>query len=274
MIDSHCHIYPGKIAKKAVGATDMFYGTDSLFCGVSEELLSEGEKSGYDAFVVQSVATSEKQVESINSFIRGTEKNGKGRIFGLGTLYPGGENTKKAVEQILSLGLHGVKLHPDIQRFYIDDPKVDEIYSLCEDCNLPILMHMGDARYGYSDPERLAAVAKKFPRLKVVAAHLGGWSVWEKAVKTLAGKENIMFDLSSCVRTEKRTEALGNIPYLSEKRFGEIIGEYGTDRVLFGTDYPMWSLSDEINAFLALGLSEKDNRMILSENAERVFSLS
>jgi predicted TIM-barrel fold metal-dependent hydrolase len=57
------------------------------------------------------------------------------------------------------------------------------------------------------------------------------------------------------------------------EKIRDIILAYGTDRVLFGTDYPMWPMEEEIEALLSLRLSEEDNRKILAENAEKVFGL-
>ena len=68
-IDAHCHIYPEKIASRAVVGTDTFYGEKSLCKGTAEDLILEGQKAGIDHFIVQSVATSPHQVKSINEFI-------------------------------------------------------------------------------------------------------------------------------------------------------------------------------------------------------------
>ena len=66
VIDAHCHIYPEKIAERAVAGTDNFYKCQSFCKGTVSDLLSEGEKAGIDHFIVQSVATTPKQVKSIN----------------------------------------------------------------------------------------------------------------------------------------------------------------------------------------------------------------
>ena len=70
IIDSHCHIYPEKIAQKATDSTDKFYGVSHApFHGTAEELLKQSEETGVIKMLVQSVATTEKQVSSINHFI-------------------------------------------------------------------------------------------------------------------------------------------------------------------------------------------------------------
>ena len=120
-IDSHCHIYPEKIASKAVGGTDNFYGEHSVGSGTVDDLLQRGENAGVDHFIVQSVATTPHQVGSINRFIAYEVAKNPEKLTGLGTLHPDSEDIEGDVAHLLELGLRGVKLHPDIQAFKIDD---------------------------------------------------------------------------------------------------------------------------------------------------------
>ena len=155
IIDSHCHIYPEKIAAKAVAGTDTFYGTVAKCDGTADSLMKINEACGIDHSLVQSVATTPKQVNSINSFIAQTVAASDGKLTGLGTLHPDSEDQRADVQHLVDLGLRGVKLHPDIQRFKIDDYRCLKIYELCEEYGLPILMHTGDKRYDYSNTNRL-----------------------------------------------------------------------------------------------------------------------
>lgn len=261
VIDSHCHIYPDKIAERAVAGTSTFYDQPFAATGTIDNLFLEGEKAGIDKFIVQSVATTPKQVKSINEFIAESVSASNGRFIGLGTLHPDTTDLAGDVAHLKELGLKGVKLHPDIQRFKIDDYRCLKIYERCEEKNLPILMHTGDKRYDYSNPNRLLPVLKIYTGLTVIGAHLGGWSIWDEAVEKLAGLENFYVDCSS------------SLPYISISRAREIILSYGADRVLFGTDYPMWSPTDELATFFKLGLSDADNKKILSENAKKLFNI-
>ncbi len=93
----------------------------------------------------------------------------------------------------------------------------------------------------------------------IVGAHLGGWSVWEEAVKTLSPFQNLFVDTSSSSAFMKREE------------FGRLINAWGAERVLFGTDYPMWRADREIEALLSLNLPVADYRAIFSENAKKVY---
>jgi len=260
IIDSHCHIYPEKIAARAVAGTDNFYSENSVGAGTVADLIARGDAAGVDHFVVQSVATTPKQVRSINTFIA-QEVAANPRLTGLGTLHPDSEDIAGDVEHLLSLGLRGVKLHPDIQQFKLDDYRCLKIYDQC-DGRLPLLVHTGDYRYDFSNPNRLMPILEIYPNLTIIGAHMGGWSIWDAASRQLAGIPNLYVDCSS------------SFHYLTPDTAREIIRRYGADHVLWGTDYPMWSPEDELQYFFALGLSDDEMRQILSENAKKLFGIA
>lgn len=261
VIDSHCHIYPEKIAKPAVISTGNFYNMTALGDGTVKSLLEISEKAGIDRFVVQSVATTPHQVKSINEFIATQVRNNPQKLIGLGTLHPDSTDLKGDFEHIKELGLHGVKLHPDIQRFKIDDYRCLKIYELCEQNEMPILMHTGDYRYDFSNPNRLMPILDIYKNLTVIGAHLGGWSIWEQACEKLAGKPNFYVDSSS---------SLYELPI---EKATEIIRKYGCDRVLFGSDFPVFSPDVELERFMALPLTDTERKMILSENVLKLYKL-
>lgn len=260
-IDAHCHIYPEKIAAKAVAGTDNFYGENSVGKGTVEDLIERGDRAGIDCFIVQSVATTPRQVASINNFIATSVAANPERLVGLGTLHPESEDIKGDIAQIIALGLKGVKLHPDIQAFKIDDYRCLKIYELCEEKGLPILMHTGDNRYDYSNPNRLLPILDIYKNLTVIGAHLGGWSIWEEAVSKYKDCKNFYVDCSS------------SFNYIDKETAKRIIRTYGADKVLFGTDYPMWSHKSELEYFFSLGLDEQEIMSILNINAKKLFDL-
>ena len=261
VIDSHCHIYPEKIAAKAVAGTDRFYDTVAACLGTPADLLEVNRQAGIDHSVVQSVATTPKQVRSINDFIAETVASAPDRLTGLGTLHPNSDDLRGDVEHLIGLGLKGVKLHPDIQNFKVDDYRCLKIYELCEEFGLPILMHTGDKRYDNSNPNRLIPILTIYDRLLIIGAHFGGWSIWEEASHVLCNMPNLIVDCSSAM------------PWISDELTVEIIRRYGADRVLFGTDYPMWSPIKELDRFMNLPLTDEERRMILSENVRKVYNI-
>lgn len=262
IIDSHCHIYPEKIAAHAVASICRFYdGMPLEWDGTIACLLRTGEEAGISHFVVQSVATTPEHVHSINRFIADSVAASGGRMTGLGSLHPDCPDFSAAIDELVSLGLRGVKLHPDIQQFQIDDPRCMKIYELCEARHLPILMHTGDHRYDYSNPNRLRPILEQFPHLTVIGAHLGGWSVWDEAAKMVSDFPNLYVDLSSSLYA------------MSPQHAREIVEAFGTDHVLFGTDYPMWDQKIEVERTLAMGFSEADNERMFARNTEQLFGI-
>jgi predicted TIM-barrel fold metal-dependent hydrolase len=180
VIDSHTHIFPAKIAEKASGNIGAFYDIPMRFDGTLETLMKLGELNHIDRFLVHSVATAAAQVEQINTFIAESVEVHPDKLIGFATLHPDMEHIGDEVDRAVSLGLKGIKLHPDFQRFNLDDKAAYPIYEAAQD-RIPILTHTGDYRHNYSNPARIPVILKDFPRLKIICAHLGGWSQWKEA---------------------------------------------------------------------------------------------
>lgn len=261
ILDAHCHIYPEKIARKAADATGTFYDTVSLSDGTVKTLLEEGEKAGFTHFLVQSVATTPHQVSSINRFISETVKNSGGKMTGFGTMHPESDDVCRDFCELLELGLVGVKLHPDIQGFKIDDYRMLKIYELCEKHGIPVLLHCGDSRFDNSNPNRLVPILDIYTDLVVIGAHFGGYSVWDDAVPALKGHKNFYVDTSSTLFK------------VTPEKAKEMIYAYGVDRVLFGTDYPMWRVDEELEKFMKIDLPDADREKILYTNAAKLLKL-
>ena len=260
IIDAHCHIYPDKIAQKAADSTGSFYDIPMFLDGRISTLLEHGTNAGIDHFIVQSVATTPRQVSSINNFIADSVNKSNGKFTGLGTLHPDSEDIKADVDEIISLGLKGVKLHPDIQHFKIDDYRMLKIYELCEG-RLPILMHTGDHRYDFSNPNRMMPILDIYKDLTVIGAHFGGWSIWEEATEMLSKYKNFYVDTSSSLYA------------ITPKKARKLIMAYGTQRVLFGTDYPMWEPREELERFMKIKLTQEEREDIFYNNAARLFGI-
>ena len=136
--------------------------------------------------------------------------------------------------------------------------RMRKIYDVCRG-RLPILMHTGDHRFDFSNPNRMLPILEEYPDLTVVGAHFGGWSVWDEATDKLARYKNFYVDCSSSLYA------------MTPEKARTLIDAYGTDRVLFGTDYPMWEPLAEMERFMKIDLTEQERRDILCNNAIRVF---
>lgn len=256
IIDAHAHIFPDKIAERAVGGIGEFYGMKVDYDGTLGTLFAEGAAAGVDRFIVQSVATVPEQVKSINNFIAACVERFPDKLTGFGAMHPDFADIEGEIGRIVSLGLKGIKLHSDFQRFNIDDERAFPIYEAAEG-RLPILFHMGDNRGDRSSPERLMTVVKRFPKLTVIGAHFAGWSMWDRGVELFAGS-GIYTDCSSSLYA------------MTPEHAAELIRRIGADRVMWGTDYPMWSAAEELERFDKVPLTDGERRLILCDNARRL----
>ena len=261
VIDTHCHIYPDKIAQKAAKGIGAFYDVPMKFDGRLSTLKTVSARAHVEHSVIFSVATTPRQVPSINKFIASTVEASGGRFTGLGTMHPDSEDMEGEIRQILALGLKGVKLHPDVQGFPMDNERGMMIYELCEKYRLPVLLHCGDYRYDFSNVNRLKPILERFKDLQVIGAHFGGWSLWEDASKALHGYDNFIVDSSSTFAWVDRETA---------KR---MISLYGADKVLFASDFPMWDPRDEIEFLLSLDLGDDAYEKIFYKNAQQLFDI-
>lgn len=249
--DAHAHIFPEKIAKKATDNIGAFYDIPMSHTALSGQLVEYGSAAGISRFLVCSTATTPRQVKSINDFIHG-ECMKESRFTGLGTLHPYMEDISAEVERIVSLGLRGIKLHPDFQLFDIDDEKAIGMYRIIAEHDLPVLFHMGDDRYTYSEPKRLINAMDKVPGLVAIAAHFGGYRHWH-SIKEYEISDRLYFDTSSSL-------------FMLEKSVAEdAIHHFGADRFMFGTDFPMWNPSGEIERFMQLDLTTEERQQIFSK---------
>lgn len=254
IIDAHAHIYPEKIAQKATETIGVFYDIEmEMPKGTAGQLLEDGRRAGVSRYVVHSVATTAHQVRSINEFLK-RECEAHPEFIGFIALHQdlSEEEMLREVEWGVENGFKGIKLHPDFQRFNIDDESVEKIYRAASD-KLPILFHMGDDRYDYSRPERLVNIAKKYPETRFIAAHFGGYRCWDCA-ELYKGLSNVWFDTCS------------SLAFISPERAGELIRMLGADRFFFATDFPMWDAKGEIERFNKIQLSDEERKMIFAEN--------
>ena len=256
IIDVHAHIYPDAIAQRAADSIGTFYEIPMHRSGTVHELLVHSRAAGISKVVVHSAAVTPNRVHAVNDYLISAAAAEPEWFVGFGTMHPDYEDVQGELDRIKAAGLKGVKLHPDFQHFCLDDEKAIAMFQAMADRNMPGIIHTGDHRYPYSEPARMARVLDRVPHLRVICAHLGGWSVWNEAWKTLAGREGVWVDTSSSLYAITPEEAV------------EVIRRYGVDRVFFGTDYPMWNPEEELEKFLKLPLTPEEQERILHLNFE------
>ena len=258
VFDIHVHIFPDRLAGRAVQAIGTFYENFNMEGdGTLSSAIAAMDEAGITRCAAHSVATSAHQVDHINDFVMDAWRRYPDRILPIAAMHPDLPDARATAEAVIARGFRGVKIHPEIQGFKIDDPAVMDMLAPFEG-KIPVLAHCGDYRYDNSSPERVKRVLRAFPKLRLICAHLGGWTVWRDAWRQLAG-EDVYVDTSSALFALSPEEAV------------EIIRAYGVERTLYGTDYPMWLPGDERRRFDRLPLSEDEREMILWSNHLKLF---
>ncbi|MBQ2766554.1 MAG: amidohydrolase [Clostridia bacterium] len=266
IFDVHTHTYPEAIAEKAVTALGKFYNFVPEGKGIYRELEQIGADAHISGFLLFSVATNAHQVQKVNDGIAAQVRQSRAAGFstvGFAGIHQDYPDFASELDRITEMGLRGVKIHPDIQGINIDDPRMMPLYAEMEKRKLPLYVHMGDNRpqYRFSTARRLVRVLERYPDLSVVAAHLGGYQAWMDAPMLVAYPQ-VLFDTSSAIWAMTADYA------------GELIHILGTDRVMFGTDYPVKCYESELSRFFAVPLTEEERRKILYDNAARFLDLN
>ncbi len=255
VIDMHAHFFPDELAQRAVENLGNYYHLKMHCNGTYDDMMQRAQQSGVTKLVIHSTALKPNQVEVINT---NTAAHTRDNVAGFGTLHQDYEGDfEKEINRIVDLGLKGIKLHPDFQHFDIDDKRMYPVYEILRHAKLPVLFHTGDLKSNCSAPHRLKKVLDDFPGLVAIAAHLGGRDMWEEAEECLYGRD-VYLDTSSCDRA------------IGFDRMRQLILKHGTDRVMFGTDYPIETFDYCIENFFKLGLSDDINEKILYNNANKL----
>lgn len=108
----------------------------------------------------------------------------------------------------------------------------------------------------------LGKIADLFPRLTIIAAHMGGMDTPQEAAKHLAGKKNVYFDTAFASH------------FLDAASFTQLVKLHGADKVLFATDCPWSTLPAEKALLEAADLSPSEKERIAYRNAEELFGVT
>lgn len=262
IIDFHTHAFPDDIHEKAIETLSANSGNMKPYTdGSVGSLLEKMDSYGVDKAVVLNIATNVRQMQKVNDFA--AYINGD-RIISFGSVHPDAPDAIEELYRIKELGLTGIKLHPDYQDFFVDDEKMFPIYEKAAELGFITAFHAGLDLGIYNPihcpPEKLARVLPIFKGAPVVAAHFGGFELWNDVEKYLVGKD-IYFDTSFCYSRMPCEQAR------------KIVKTHGADKILLGSDIPWSPTSNEIDFIKSFKLCEKDEALILGENARKLLKL-
>lgn len=270
-IDFHIHAFPDEIAQRAVSALAVTAGkfmgrvrikpvTDGTAANARQYL----KEYGADAGVLMPIATKPGQQRHINDW---AAAQNCGNIISFGSVHPRDPEALAELDRIWELGLKGVKLHPDYQGFFADDPAVFPIYEKIEELGLPLLFHAGQDPYSpnlvHGTPKAMAKIAREFPRMTVIAAHLGGVGMYEESLEHIYTQDipNLFVDCSMAHA------------YAESGEIRHAIRMMGADKVLFATDMPWSDGKKAIETLENMGLRDDELEKIYYKNALRLLRI-
>ncbi|MGD9519408.1 MAG: amidohydrolase family protein [Armatimonadota bacterium] len=207
-------------------------------------------------------------------------------LLGLGHLRLG-DHGPEQVDAIRDLGLHGLKLIRPRLRY--DDDEAMEIYSRAALCDMPILFHLGivarspldaamDVSIARMRPVYLDRIARRFPELKIIGAHLGNpW--YEESAELARMHPNMYFDLTGSTLKKKRPAFFKELLWWAEdEQYGRMGGKTPWEKIVFGTDVDLALMEDVMKDYQilmdGLGLAEQDRRLIWGDTAAAIFRLT
>lgn len=262
IIDTHIHAFVDKVAEIAIPKLAKVSGLEPTTDGTVNSAIDLLDKDGIDYGVVLPIATKPTQQQTINNWAKDIYKN---KIISFGTVHPMAEDVLDEIDRIKEMGLKGLKLHNDYQKVFIFDEVNLKVYKRLEELGLPVVFHMGydpvSPKVHRAMPYDLLWLHEKFPKLKIIGAHMGGVNAWESVYFYLAGVDNIYFDTAFVG---------GRIP---EDLYAKIIKKHGADKILFGSDLPWSSPSAEKKIIEKLPLSSEDIDKIFYKNAVDLLKL-
>ena len=252
IIDAHCHYFRsfdqlssfihtfGKMwgIEKPIGDLQHYFSTwvgDTNY----DKLVEEMDRSGVDVSVLFffdniDEGENDEQVLKLNKHLANIEERHPERIISFASIDP---RRKKASDLFRTCiedhRLRGLKWHPD-DGYYPNSPEAYRVLEVAEELDVPLLTHTGPLpgwRSKYSHPIHLDDVALDFPKLKIIAAHMGDtwWRDWVAIAKY---KKNIYGDLAIWQLMAGRE--LGKF----RRILREIIDDVGVKQVLFASDMP------------------------------------
>ncbi len=262
VIDFHTHVFPDSIAERAITALSNGCGIIPSFDGTLQGLETSMDKSGINISVHMPVVTKPSQTRNANDWAAQTQND---KILAFGALHPENSDWKVEVDRIVELGLKGIKMHPDYQGFYVNEPKMLPVYDYILSNELILLFHagvdIGLPEPYHCTPQHLVNVIDVMQGGIIVAAHLGGHAMWDDVEQHLVGK-NIYFDTSM------------GLNYYGIEQFKRIIDMHGYGKILFGTDSPWDDQYGELKRIKNAGLTSEQLHAILYENAYSILKLT
>lgn len=263
IIDLHTHCFPDKIAKLAIESLELSSNTKAVLNGSVTALSEASQKAGVDINVIMPIATKPAQTPTINR--AAIENNKRKGFMSFGSVHPDYEDWRGELQRIRDAGLKGIKLHPDFQDMFIDDPKMVAVMAEAAELGLIVTIHGGvDVSYldvHHSTPKRLYKVLPQLKGAKIIVAHSGGYQYLDDVKKYLVGIDEVYIDTSY------------SLGFMEEDKLREVYMSMNPEHIVFGTDTPWADQGETIRRLKAMDLPQDLKEKIFYKNAVRLLGL-
>ena len=285
IIDAHAHIYPDKIAESVVQKLSAPTGLTPSSNGTARGLLLNMQISGIDKSVILPVATNPLKVDHLNDFA--FSFNGQNGLYSMGAMHPDCTYYREELARIAANGIKAVKIHPVYQGVDFDDIRYLRIFERASELGLFIITHAG---YDIGFPniehalyEKIENAIKAVGNFKLVLAHMGNWENWNN-FEDFPIYDDLYIDTSFSLdkyiyrndenRSEDIIKAYGKTGnFMKAEQFTRYLNKFGADHILFGSDSPWDDPAKPLNFIRNLPINEADKKLILGENAARIFKI-
>ncbi len=265
VIDFHVHVFPEKMALKTLmGMQENVKEISGFvqpicFNGTVSDLKRRMAVSGVDLSVIMPIATKPSQFNTINAY---AEEITDGKtIISFGTLHPMAENAIEQVDELARRGFKGIKLHPEYQNIYVDDPAFIRTVKRATEQGMYVTIHAG-ADMGMRPPvhapwDRIKTLLSHVDEERVILAHMGAYNMWDE-VETELADTKAYFD----------TAVVSS--FIDIEQYRRIIDKHGAERILFGSDGPWEDPKDTMDFLKKSGVSGEELELIAHKNAEKI----
>ena len=262
LIDFHTHIFPDRIAEKTIALLSEKGNIPAYSNGTLVSLQRALNDVNAYMGISLPVLTRPESFESILHFAMQVNEGffkKEHDVLSFAGIHPDCDDVEGKMARIKACGFLGVKIHPDYQQTFIDDPKYIRILNAAIDQDLIVVTHAGfDVGYPeltHCTPERaLRAIRQLKGDCKLVIAHCGGCRMHEEAYELLAG-ENVYFDTAYV------------LPEIEKETFLKILKKHGADKILFASDNPWQNIRNSYEILQSFGLDKETEEKILYKNA-------
>lgn len=277
IVDSHIHLFPTEdVGKTVVENIKAESGVGYYGYGTPDEYLVDMKKSNIDKAVILSFSP-DNQLKNMNFWTTAITRKGKNRPAKYPMFIPfisvsptmKGRTPIEELEHKYKWGMKGLKIHPVAQGFAPDDERMWPVYEWMVKHDLPLTAHSGinvDEKSCFGEPERWLPVLEEFKDLKLILAHLGN-GFWDQTIEIADKYQGVMFDTAIAISQIKGPKTLDDAGAV------DMIRTIGSDRILFGSDYPWINPLKDIERIKNLDIAEEDKKLILGGNAEKLFNL-